>query len=175
MPDFVYGVTHVNGFNATGYESLTSNFEFLTITTAISILTFSQVLSNLSVTVATASANQLAQARASQAALDKLIQIVSERGQPVIMGNVSNAGSPFSVIMAIEHPMAWECTATSGLAYNDPRSNEDLVSKIKADGINYGFGAHVSVTYNDPIGGGTFTANVDDTSDLAVSYSAVLT
>ena len=175
MADNVYGVTHVNGFNATGYESLTSNFEFLTISTDIPIYTFSQELTALSVTATTATANQLAQARASQAALDKLIQIVAQRGQPVIMGNVALNTSTYSVIMAIEHPMAWECTATSGLAYNDPRSNEDLVSKIKADGVNFGFGAHVSLTYTDPISGGTFTQNIDDTASLAVSYSAVLT
>jgi hypothetical protein len=176
MADFVFGPTKYYGNTATGYESLTSNFEFLTISTAIPIYTFAQVLASLSVTVATATANQLAQARASQAALDKLIQVVSERGQPVIMGAIALATGTYSVIMAIEHPLAWQVTATTGLAYNDPRSNEDLVSKIKADGINYGFGTNVSaLVYNDPIGGGSYSLTVDDSSTLAVAYSAVLT
>jgi hypothetical protein len=122
MADNVYGVAKVYGFTATGYESLTSNFEFLTIATDVDIRT-----------AAAGSAT-------SQANLDKLIQIVAERGQPVIMGNVTGTSAPFGVLLAIEHPSAWECTATSGLAaYNDPRSGEDLVSKLKADGINYGF------------------------------------
>ena len=125
MADNAYGVVKVNGFTATGYESLTSNFEFLTIATDVDIRT-----------AAVGSAT-------SQAALDKLIQIVSERGQPVIMGSVTGSSAPFGVILAIEHPSAWECTATSGLAYNDPRSGEDLVSKLKADGINYGFGGAI--------------------------------
>ena len=125
MADTLYGVTKVNGFTATGIESLTSNFEFLTIATDVDIRT-----------AANGSAT-------SQAALDKLIQIVSERGQPVIMGNVTGTSAPFGIMLAIEHPYAWECTATTGQVYNDPRANEDLVSKLKADGINYGFGGAI--------------------------------
>ena len=125
MADNLFGVTKVYGFTVTGIESLTSNFEFVTITTDIDI----RLKASGSAT--------------SQAALDKLIQIVSERGQPVIMGNVSGSSAPFSILMAIEHPYAWECTATSGQTYNDPRASEDLLSKIKADGINYGFGGAV--------------------------------
>lgn len=176
MADSTFGVTKVNGYTATGVENLTSNFEFITISTNIPIFTFSQVIvTTLSTTVANATVNQLAQARSSQAALDKIIQIVSERGQPVIMGNVVLNTSTYSVLLAVEHPYAWECTATTGQVYNDPRSNEDLVSKIKADGINFAFGLHVSIVYNDPINGGTYTTNIDDTSSLAVAYTSVLT
>jgi hypothetical protein len=186
MVDYAFGVTHVNGFTATGYESLTSNFEFITISTNIPIFTFSQVITTtLSTTVAAATANQLAQARSSQAAFDKLIQIVSLRGQPVIMGAVALNTSTYSMILAIEHPDAWQSTATAAstpsysstgiLTAVDPRANEDLVARIKADGINFAFGLHVSVVYNDPISGGTYTTNIDDTSSLAVTFSNVLT
>jgi hypothetical protein len=189
MADSAYGVVKVDGFTATGYESLTSNFEFITITTAIPIMTFAQWLTAESLTATTATANQLAQARASQAALDKLIQIVAERGQPVIMGTITVTTppitGPFSVLMAIEHPYAWQSTATAAStpSYSstgvstavDPRANEDLVAKIKADGINYGFGANVTLVYTDPIGGGTYSSAFNDTSTLAVTFSTVLT
>ena len=191
LADNAYGVTKVTGNTATGYESLTSNFEFITITTNIPIFTFSQVIvTTLSTTVAAATANQLAQARASQAALDKLIQIVSLRGQPVIMGAVTLNTALYSVIMAVEHPCAWQSTATgsstpsfSTVNTNNPnafladaRSGEDLKARIMADGINYGFGAHVSLVYSDPISGGTYTSNVDDTGGtLVVTFSPVLT
>jgi hypothetical protein len=71
------GVTKVYGFTNTSFESLTSNFEFLTLTTAVDIRT----------------ASQGGGTTASQANLDKLIQVVSERGQPVIMGAISAASS----------------------------------------------------------------------------------
>jgi len=156
MAEFIYGVTKVHGFVSTGYESLTSNFEFITITTAIDIRlyanhTFSTPPTPVEITAATT----------SQAALDKLIQIVSLRGQPVIMGAVTGAG-PYVVKLTIEHPAAWQCTATSGsspssdyvtagpppsgtdpthlgLAWADVRAGEDLQSRIAADGINFGF------------------------------------
>jgi hypothetical protein len=190
MADYSYGVVKVNGSTATGYESLTSNFEFITISTAIPIYTFNQVLTANSWTVGTATANQLAQARASQAALDKLIQIVSLRGQPVIMGTVGLNSGTYSVIMAVEHPAAWSSTATSSSTPSfstvntanpnvfmaDARANEDLVNRIKADGVNFGFGTNVSgLVYNDPISGGSYSLTVNDSSVLAVTYSAVLT
>ena len=37
MAEFNYGVTKVHGFVSTGYESLTSNFEFITISTAVDV------------------------------------------------------------------------------------------------------------------------------------------
>lgn len=184
MADFVYGVTKVNGVGATGYESLTSNFEFITIETAVPIHTFAQSLADQSVTVSTATANQLAQARASQAAFDKLIQIVSLRGQPVIMGAVGLDTGVYSLILAVEHPSAWACAATgssdpsytdANQPWPDARTGEDLKSRIIADGINFGFGANVSVTYVDPINGGTYTHTYNDTGVLTVTFSSILT
>jgi hypothetical protein len=155
MTDYFYGVdatggvtSKPHGFTATGYESLTSNFEFITISTPVDIRT----------------ATQPGGSAASQAALDKLIQIVSERGQPVIMGNVAGSAAPFTLLLTIEHPYAWQCTANNvggatgsvptatalGLPWPDARVGEDLVTKIKADGINYGFNvAGNTVTFSN--------------------------
>ena len=111
---------------------LISNTGHITISTAVDIRTSTQAGGSVG----------------SQANLDKLIQVVSERGQPVIMGNVGGSAAPFSLMLTIEHPYAWQCTATSasvptaatlGLPWPDARTGEDLVTKIKADGINYGF------------------------------------
>ena len=62
-----------------------------------------------------------------------------------------------TVILAIEHPYAWESTATSsstpsfsstGITTSvDPRSGEDLASKIVADGINFSLSV-VSITFS---------------------------
>jgi len=132
--DAIGGVTSKpHGFVNTGYETLSSNFEFIQITTSVDI--------RPNTTAGGGSA-------ASQAALDKLIQVVSLRGQPVIMGNVTGGG-PYVLKLTIEHPYAWQSTATSAslptdatltLPWPDARANEDLVNRIKADGINFGFG-----------------------------------
>ena len=118
--DYFYGVdatggvsSKPHGFTATGYESLTSNFEFITIVmSATDIRPLSQ-------SGGTAT---------SQGNLDKLIQIVSERGQPVIMGNVTG-GSNDTVILAIEHPSAWQCV--QGV------TGSQLRDRINNDGLNY--------------------------------------
>ena len=141
MTDYAFGVAKVNGFTATGYESLTSNFEFITIELANDLRTVAQGGSS-----------------SSQAALDKLIQIVSERGQPIIMGSVGWSSPNSTVILAIEHPYAWQSTATSSstpsysstgiLTAADPRASEDLASKIAADGVNYSLSV-VTITFSN--------------------------
>lgn len=141
MADLAFGVTKVNGFTATGFESLTSNFEFITIVLANDIRTVAQGGSS-----------------GSQAALDKLIQIVSERGQPVIMGSVAWSSPNSTLILGIEHPYAWQSTATasstpsySSTSVNtavDPRASEDLASKIAADGVNYSLSVN-SITFSN--------------------------
>jgi len=110
--DTFFGVTKVNGFTATGVENLTSNFEFITIVMATTDIR--PLSGGGSVT--------------SQGCLDKLIQIVSERGQPVIMGSVTG-GSHDTIILAIEHPHAWQCI--------DSDSTNKLQARINADGQNY--------------------------------------
>lgn len=120
------GTPAMNKHVYTGVESVTSNFEYVTVSTNVNILP----MSNASGSAYT------------QAALDKLVEIISLRGQPVIMGDVTGTG-PYSLMVAIEHVSAWEQTATSGVYPVDPRSNEDLASRLAADGINLGFGGAV--------------------------------
>jgi len=145
--EYFYGVdatggvsSKPHGFVNPGYEALSSNFEFITIATAVDIRP------NTTAGGGTAT---------SQAALDKLIQVISLRGQPIIMGNVTGTASPFGLKLTIEHPYAWQSTATSasvptaatlGLPWPDARASEDLVSRIKADGINNGFSTDATLT-----------------------------
>lgn len=122
MADNAYGVEKVHGFVATGYESLTSNFEFITL-----------VMDGDDIRPLSGGGSSTSQAR-----LDKLIEIVSERGQPVIMGAVSGGGND-TIIFAIEHPAAWSCV--------DGVSDVQLEDRIAADGINYSLSVS-SVTYS---------------------------
>ncbi len=147
VPDAVYGVQKVHGYTTTGYESLTSNFEFLTITTSVSILTYAANIAANAVNPANPTPTEIAAATESQGALDKLIQIVSERAQPVIMGNVSGN----VIMMALEHPNVWGCLEESpiGPPWNSTTTNLPaippvrLVDRIAADGIGYGLTATV--------------------------------
>lgn len=112
---------------AVSYETLTSHQEYITITTAISIAP--------AVDSQTGNPSDDDNVVAvSQAALNKLIQIVSERGQPVIVGAVV-AGPPNSLYMVNEHYNAWG--VVQGI------SGVQLIDRIKADGINYGWGGAV--------------------------------
>lgn len=72
MADFQYGQSKVNG-HAGFDEAITLSMDFWTVTTYFNILTSGD-----------ASGNGNA---ATQAALDKLVEIISQRGQPVIMSN----------------------------------------------------------------------------------------
>lgn len=75
---------------------------------------------------------------ASQANLNKLIQIVSERGQPIILGDVAVASGPpavYTLFVMNEHYNAWgsvDLAVPQALGTN-------LAARIAADGINYGF------------------------------------
>src|ERR1044072_7721311 len=125
MADAQYGVTKVNGFVATGVENLTSNFEFIT-----------SQMRGTDIRPAANGGNAT-----SQACLDKLIQIVSERGQPVIMGGVSG-GSHDTIILAIEHPHAWQCI--------DGDTNNKLQARINSDGQNYWSSSlNATITFSD--------------------------
>jgi hypothetical protein len=124
MADAQYGVEKVHGFVITGIESLSSNFEYITIAMTTDITPYDPTA-----TPPTGTPD-------SQACLDKLIQIISERGQPVIMGDV--VANELKVV--IEHPHAWQCV--EGVA------GWQLIDRIKDDGINYGLVAS-SVTFSD--------------------------
>jgi hypothetical protein len=70
-------------------ESLTGNLEFFTVTTSVNILT------------------RDAGTAATQAALDKLVEVISLRGQPIIMGAPFADSGSYVFKFAIEHAGAW--------------------------------------------------------------------
>ncbi len=113
MAEYIFGVTKANG-QAGNDEAVTLQMDFWNVTTTVNVLVNGDAAGGTS---------------ASQAALNKLIEIVSERGQPVILNNPTVASGTYTVKFAIEHRYSW---GTDGTA---------LVAAIAADGINYGFGA----------------------------------
>jgi hypothetical protein len=151
MADFQFGQSHANtstAVSATGYESLTSHFEFITI-----------VLPSFDCRAIT----QGGGTPTSQANLDKLIQIVSTRGQPVLMGAVGFGSGNSTVLLAIEHPFAWSSaentnTTTAAPVYStgslavagfaDPRLAENLAARIALDGTNYSMPNNCTITFN---------------------------
>ena len=76
----------------------------------------------------------------SQDALDRLIEIVSERGQPVILGTPVAVANGYSLKFAIEHPGAWGVTANT-TAQTVPL----LVTAIQTGGIDFGFNADANL------------------------------
>lgn len=181
MPDKQYGVVKVSGFTASNYESLTSHFEYVKIVTKVPIFTYNQWLTTAAGSGGGSGATDFANAAIAQANLDKLIQIVSLRGQPVIMGAVTWAATLYSVTSAIEHPNAWGSAATSGSTpsfatlnggatpvpggpgWPDVRLNEDLKNRLMLDGVNYGFGLDM-----------TGSGGLNDTASLVVTISNTL-
>ena len=109
----------VNGHSVAG-EHLTSNIDYFTVSTPV----------NLTATVAN-----------GVSALDKLVEIISLRGQPVIQGSVTGSG-PYSLKFATEHAGSWNVTGT--MAVNN--STVDLQAAIISAGVDYGFDANTTVT-----------------------------
>lgn len=70
----------VNGKSFAG-EFLGGNLQFYTLTTTVDIKTV-------------------------QANLDKVVEVISLNGQPVLLGGVGGTG-PYTMIFAIEHTNAW--------------------------------------------------------------------
>jgi hypothetical protein len=89
----------VNGKAFAG-EFLTGNLQFYSVSTAVDISGASAL---------------------SQAALDKLVEVISLNGQPVIMGAPVRAGSVYTLKFAVEHTGSWGSDAA-------------LVAAIKAHG-----------------------------------------
>jgi hypothetical protein len=114
----------VNGHVGAG-ESLTGNMDFFTANTSVMILTAADAtLGGANATVAAA----------SQAALDKLVEVISLRGQPVLLGTPAAAGGRYLLSWASEHAGAWDATPT-------------LANSIAAAGIDNGFTAsNVTIT-----------------------------
>ncbi len=84
----------VNGKSFAG-EFLGGNLQFYTITTAVDITGASP---------------------ASQAALDKLVEVISLNGQPVIFGAAVSSNGSFTLHFANEHTNAWGSDATALVA-----------------------------------------------------------
>lgn len=141
--DTTFGVARPNFVYNTGVQTLSTNMEFFTVSTKVDIRT----------------AAQSGGSAQSQQNLNKLLEIVSLRGQPIIMGAVTvNGSSVYSIPLVTEHAGAWANSSTSATPIADPRSGEDLKARIIADGINYGFGANAN--------------GVDDTASLAVAFNS---
>jgi hypothetical protein len=109
----------VNGHAFAG-EHLTSNIDYFTVSTPV----------NLTAAVAN-----------GISALDKLVEVVSLRGQPVIMGAVTGTG-PYVLKFATEHKGSWN---VSGDQVTD-NSAADLKAAIIAHGVGFGFDANTTVT-----------------------------
>lgn len=133
MADTLYGVAKVHGFTTTGVETIGSRQEYIVIQTNVDIR----------------AATQAGGSDSSQANLDKLISIVSLRGQPIILGAVGSGGSStYSIVFFNEHYNAWGCV--QGV------SGDQLIDRIVADGVNYGFpadngGGHLVVSFCDTL------------------------
>lgn len=117
MADFLYGVANqaVSNNVTAAVETVGSHQEFITFTTSLDLRSLADVGGT----------------SFSQANLNKFIQIVSLRGQPVIMGDVAfSAGS--TIYMMNEHYQAWNSV--------NAVSNVKLVDRVALDGVNFGFG-----------------------------------
>jgi len=78
----------------------------------------------------------------SQDALDRLVEIVSQRGQPVILSSPTGpVANVYTFKFAIEHPTAWGVTANS-TAQPVPL----LANAIQTGGIDFGFNTDPSLT-----------------------------
>lgn len=94
----------VNGATKSG-SSVTSAFDYILISSTVKILPLA-VVSNGSTGDAP-----------SQAALDKLIEVISLRGQPVIIGAPAYDGSAnYTMRVAVEHTGSWSNATPTLLA-----------------------------------------------------------
>jgi hypothetical protein len=109
----------VNGHSVAG-QHITSNIDYFTVSTPV----------NLTAAVAN-----------GISALDKLVEIISLRGQPVIQGVVTGSG-PYVLKFATEHKGSWNVTGTQVV----DNSAVDLKAAIVSNGIDFGFDANTSVT-----------------------------
>lgn len=113
----------VNGHVASG-EALTSALEYFTVVTPVNLTDTANTVTGVT-------------------KLDKLVEIVAQRGQPVILGGVTGSG-PYTLKFATEHKGSWNVT---GNAVVD-NSAVDLKAAILSGGIDHGFtdAANTTVT-----------------------------
>lgn len=110
----------VNG-KVTGEQALTLSMDFFTITTSVNIL-------------------QGAFSDASQKALNKLIEVVSQKVQPVLLGvSFSDGGTPpvYTIKLASEHTGCWTApdllaaivaNQTQGMGFTNVNTTVTIVS-----------------------------------------------
>ena len=111
----------VNGHVAAG-AALTSAIDYFTVSTPVNLTDTGNAVTGVT-------------------KLDKLVEIVAQRGQPVILGAVTGNG-PYVLKFATEHKGSWNVT---GNAVVDT-SAADLKAAIIKDGVDFGFDANTTVT-----------------------------
>lgn len=116
----------VNGHVATG-EALTSALEFFTVSTTVNLTDTANTVTGVT-------------------KLDKLVEVVAQRGQPVILGGVTGSG-PYVLKFATEHKGSWNVTGNAAV----DNSAVDLKAAIIAAGVDFGFDANTSVTISSSL------------------------
>lgn len=167
--NYIPGTPNYNAAVHAPREALTIGLDYYTITTMINIMpqpvgAFADVVGITAVSPSpNAFMNQANAANVttfvpgtipndfSQDALDRLIEIVSQRGQPVIMGApVAVVNSVTTFKFAIEHPSSWGVTANSSQQYVPM-----LANAIQTGGIDFGFGTGPDVPIGNAVTGVT--------------------
>lgn len=157
----------VHGHAVPGTEHLTSNIDYFTISTPVDIanntpLAFSQVSSDASLDETYADALPAgATAASGMGPLDKLIEIIAQRGQPIIMGTPSGSG-PYSFRFATEHFGSWAVLSAppAGASYGAGPQDQTtlataaasaLANAIISAGKDFGFDANTTVTVSNSL------------------------
>ncbi len=142
----------VNGHAAANSEHLTSNIDFFTILSHVDLLnttaTATTFAGDLSGDLQDGDAPPAGLPTGStnvETALDKLMEIISQRGQPVIMGGIvtNSVAGTYTFSFATEHAGSWN--VTGGMTVDN--SAVDLTNAINAAGIDFGLNGNCTVTH----------------------------
>lgn len=128
MAEFMSNNLKVNGHIASG-EFITMAMDNWVITTAIPIAVMPRYNP-----AAPLSPQDLAAAQAAQGALDKLVEIIAMRGQPVVLSAPTVNNGVYTLSFGIEHAGSWGIDGSL------------LLSAIMRDGINFGFTTDTTLT-----------------------------
>lgn len=141
MAQTLFGQTKVNGHTTAGAH-LGSAPEYITITTTVKVLDFSTAFT-ADINAGSTTSAATTDATLSQAALDKLIEVVSLRGQPTLMAPPSAATGTYTVAFANEHLGGWGDANLTGTVGTAPNAN--LKTMIQAAGMDFGFNSDASL------------------------------
>lgn len=142
MAESQNGVLKQNGIANPG-EHLAKGLDFWTIQTTINILATGWNATP-SITVPNYLGEPEYVENTSQLALDKLVQIIGLRGQPVILNAPTGTG-PYQVTFAIEHNGSWPADGGVVTTPVAGTRSTSLESAIVAHGVNFGFGSDTPV------------------------------